>query len=121
ATFKMRFMYMANFTDEAQFDEFRKTLTWEGRAEKIRIPYLCAAGEFDELSPLENTERLLKALQGPKRFVVYQESRHATAGVPSTSLGPFLPALVADWLPARLPRQPLPSARPPAAASRPTT
>jgi hypothetical protein len=62
---------------EAKFDEFRKTLTWEGRAEKIRMPYLCAAGEFDELSPLENTERLLKALQGPKRFVVYQESRHA--------------------------------------------
>ena len=63
-TFKMRFMYMANYTDEAKFDEFRKTLTWEGRAEKIRMPYLCAAGEFDELSPLENTERLLKAMPG---------------------------------------------------------
>ena len=43
------------------------------------MPYLCAAGEFDELSPLHNTERLLKSLQGPKRFVVYQEARHATA------------------------------------------
>ena len=52
-TFKMRFMYMANYTDEAKFDEFRKSLTWEGRAEKIRMPYFCAAGEFDELSPLE--------------------------------------------------------------------
>jgi len=100
-TFKMRFMYMANYTDEAKFDEFRKTLTWEGRAEKIRMPYLCVAGEFDELSPLHNTERLLKAVQGPKRFVVYQEARHATAGVASTSLGPFLPALVADWIAAR--------------------
>ncbi|HKA73413.1 MAG TPA: hypothetical protein VKE26_16505, partial [Xanthobacteraceae bacterium] len=47
------------------------------------------------------TERLLKAVQGPKRFVVYQEARHATAGVASTSLGPFLPALVADWIAAR--------------------
>ena len=110
-TFKMRFMYMANFTDEQKFDEFRKTLTWEGRAEKIRMPYLCAAGEHDELSPLENTERLLKAVQGPKRFVVYQDSRHATAGVPSTNLGPSLPALVADWLAARFRGDPFPSER----------
>ncbi|MFL4999616.1 MAG: alpha/beta hydrolase family protein, partial [Xanthobacteraceae bacterium] len=110
-TFKMRFMYMANYTDEAKFDEFRRTLTWEGRAEKIRMPYLCAAGEFDELSPLENTERLLKALQGPKRFVVYQESRHATAGVASTNLGPYLPAMVADWIAARFRGEPFPSER----------
>ncbi|MFL6975360.1 MAG: alpha/beta hydrolase family protein [Xanthobacteraceae bacterium] len=110
-TFKMRFMYMANYTDEAKFDEFRTTLTWEGRAEKIRMPYLCAAGEFDELSPLENTERLLKALQGPKRFVVYQESRHATAGVASTNLGPYLPAMVADWIAARFRGEPFPSER----------
>jgi dienelactone hydrolase len=110
-TFKMRFMYMANYTDEAKFDDFRTTLTWEGRAEKIRMPYLCAAGEFDELSPLENTERLLKALQGPKRFVVYQESRHATAGVASTNLGPYLPAMVADWIAARFRGEPFPSER----------
>jgi dipeptidyl aminopeptidase/acylaminoacyl peptidase len=110
-TFKMRFMYMASFTDEAKFDEFRKTLTWEGRAENIRMPYLCAAGEHDELSPLENTERLLKAIKGPKRFVVYQDARHATAGVPSTNLGPYLPALVADWLGARFKGESFPSER----------
>jgi len=110
-TFKMRFMYMANYTDEAQFDEFRKTLTWEGRAERIRMPYLCAAGEFDELSPLENTERLFKALQGPRRLVVYQESRHATAGVASTNLGPYLPAMVADWIAARFRGEPFASER----------
>jgi pimeloyl-ACP methyl ester carboxylesterase len=110
-TFKMRFMYMANYTDEAKFDAFRKTLTWEGRADKIRMPYFCAAGEFDELSPLTNTERLLKAVQGPKRFVVYQEARHATAGVPSTNLGPYLPALVADWIAARFRGESFPSER----------
>ncbi len=55
-TFKQRFMYMSNFSDEAAFDEFRKSLSWEGHAERIRIPYLCVTGESDELSPLAFTE-----------------------------------------------------------------
>jgi len=110
-TFKMRFMYMSNYTDEAAFDEFRKSLTWEGRADKIRMPYLCIAGEFDELSPLANTERLFQALQGPKRLVVYQDSRHSTGGVPSTNLGPSVPALAADWIAARFRGEPFPSER----------
>jgi dipeptidyl aminopeptidase/acylaminoacyl peptidase len=69
-TFKKRFMYMAGFTEEAAFDEFRRTLTWEGHAEKIRVPYLCVAGEAEELSPLEHTERMLARMPGPRRFVV---------------------------------------------------
>ncbi len=101
-TFKMRFMYMAGITDEAEFDRMRKTMTWEGHAENIRAPYLCVAGEAEELSPLEHTERLLQALGGPKRFVVYQESRHSVGNVPSTNLGPFPPILVADWMAATL-------------------
>jgi len=66
-------MYMSGFTDEQAFDRFRKTLTWEGHAGKIKVPYLCVAGESDELSPLVHTERLLKTLQCPKRLVVYQD------------------------------------------------
>ncbi len=50
-TFKTRFMWMSNFDDEAAFDEFRKTITWEGSAEKIKMPYLAMAGEADELLP----------------------------------------------------------------------
>lgn len=92
-TFKMRFMYMSGFTDEDKFDEFRQGMTWEGHAEKIRAPYLCIAGEADELSPIEHTERLMKTLQGPKRLVVYQDSRHSVGGVPAASLGPNPPTL----------------------------
>jgi dienelactone hydrolase len=51
-TFKTRFMYMSGITDEARFDELRRSMTWERHAEKIRAPYLCLAGEADELSPL---------------------------------------------------------------------
>ena len=37
-------------------------------------------------------------MQGPKRMVVYQESRHSVGNVAAANLGPFPPSLVADWL-----------------------
>jgi len=110
-TFKKRFMYMAGITDEAEFDRFRETLTWEGYAEKIRVPYLCVAGEADELSPMSGTEALITALQGPKRLVVYQDARHAVGGVPATNLGPHPPILMADWMAACLDGASFPSER----------
>jgi alpha-beta hydrolase superfamily lysophospholipase len=101
-TFKMRFMFMANIPNEATFDEFRKTLTWEGYADKISMPYLCLAGQSDELSPIDNTERLFKTLPGPRQLVIYQESRHSVGGgVPSAILGPSVSMLTSDWLAAR--------------------
>lgn len=110
-TFKMRFMYMSGITDEAEFDAFRKGMTWEGHAEKVRAPYLCVAGEFDELSPLEHTERLMQALGGPRRLVIYQDSRHSVGNVPAANLGPFPPVLMADWMVATLDGKPFPSER----------
>jgi dienelactone hydrolase len=101
-TFKKRFMYMSGITDEAEFDSFREKITWERHADKIRVPYLCVAGEADELSPLEHSERLMAALNGPKQLVVYQESRHSVGNVPAANLGPFPPILLADWLYDRL-------------------
>jgi dienelactone hydrolase len=110
-TFKKRFMYMSGITDENEFNEFRKTITWEGHAEKIGAPYLCVAGECDELSPLHHSERLIAALKSPKLLVVYQESRHAVGNVSAANLGPFPPVLVADWLADRLAGKPLISER----------
>jgi len=101
-TFKKRFMYMSGITDEDEFDAFRKKITWEGHANRIKVPYLCVAGEAEELSPLEHSERLMAALQGPKQMVVYQESRHSVGNVPAANLGPFPPILLADWLADRL-------------------
>jgi dienelactone hydrolase len=108
-TFKKRFMWMSNFTDEAKFDEFVKTLTWEGHVEKIRSPYLVVAGEADELSPLEHTERMIHTMTGPRQIVVYADSRHSVGNVPAANLGPFPPILLADWLVARLDGKPLAS------------
>ncbi len=110
-TFKQRFMYMSGYTDETKFDAFRRTLTWEGHAEKIRVPYLCLAGEADELSPPVHTERMLSLLQCPKRLVVYQDCRHSVGNVPATHLGPTPPGLAADWMQARLAGKPFVSER----------
>lgn len=110
-TFKKRFMYMSGITDEAEFDAFRRTITWEGHAEKIRMPYLCVAGEADELSPLAHSHRLVGAVAGPKQMVVYQDSRHSVGNVPAANLGPFPPVLVADWMADRLAGKPFASER----------
>jgi dienelactone hydrolase len=108
-TFKMRFMFMSNILEEKAFDEFRKTLTWEGHAEKISVPYLCLAGEFDELCPMRYTEAMFKVLKAPKQLVVYAESRHSVGGVSSANLGPVPAVLVADWMAARLAGKPMTS------------
>lgn len=110
-TFKKRFMYMSGITDEAEFDQFRKTITWEGHAEKLHAAYLCVAGEYDELSPLVHSERLLQTVKGPKQMVVYQDSRHSVGNVPAANLGPFPPILVADWMADRLAGKPFASER----------
>jgi dienelactone hydrolase len=106
-TFKRRFMYMSGYVDEDVFDEFRKTITWEGHAEHIAMPYLCVTGEFDAYSPLEHTERLFATLKGPRTLVVYQGAGHGVFGMPSSALGPYWPSLMADWMAARLGGQPL--------------
>ena len=110
-TFKMRFMFMSNILDEAKFDVFARTLTWEGHAEKIKVPYLCIAGEADELSPLEHTDRMFKQMSAPRQLVVYQDSRHSVGSVPAATLGPPPPILTADWLAARLNGKPMTSER----------
>lgn len=108
-TYKKRMMYYTGYDKEADFDEFAKTLTLEGHGEKMDRPYLCVAGEAEELSPLEHTERLLRTIPGPKRYVVYQESRHAVGNVASANLGPNPPTLIADWMADRLSGKPMES------------
>jgi len=110
-SYKKRFMYMAGFTDEAKFDAFRKTLTWEGHSTKIKVPYLCVTGEHDELSPIVYSERMLKGMTNPRLFVVYQDARHAIGACPSVNMGPHPPTLVADWMVARLAGKPMASER----------
>ena len=110
-TYKQRLMYVTGYSNEDEFDDFSHSLTWEGHAENLRIPYLAVAGEAEELSPLEHAERMLKKMNVPKRFVVYQDSRHAVGQAASTNLGPFPPTMIADWMVARFAGKPFDSER----------
>lgn len=109
-TFKKRFMFMSGIGDEAEFEDFRKTLDWHGLAEKIKAPYLVAVGEDDELCPLAATEQFMAALGGPKQLVIYQGSRHSLAG-PSVANGPEPRIYQAEWISKRLQGKPMVSER----------
>ncbi len=110
-TFKQRFMFMSNIQDEAEFDSFRQSISWDGYAQNIKMPFLCLTGESDELSPLTHVEQMFAAMDGPRQLVIYQDSRHAIGSVPSANLGPFPQGLMADWMLARLNDMPFESER----------
>ena len=106
-TFKRRFMFMSGITDEREFETFRKTIDWNGYAEKVKAPYLVVCGGSDELCPLEATEAFVKALGGPKDLVIYEDSRHSVGGVASTANGPEPRLTGVEWLMARLAGKPV--------------
>jgi len=108
-TFKKRFMWMSGYTDEAKFDGFVKSLTWEGHAERIKVPYLCVAGEDEELSPLEYTEKMFSVMSAPRQLIVYQESKHSVGFVPSANLGPNPYTTMSEWMRDRMAGKPLTS------------
>ncbi|HVB35489.1 MAG TPA: alpha/beta hydrolase [Patescibacteria group bacterium] len=108
-TFKLRYMYMAGFDDEAAFDRFAETITLDGFAERVKCPYLAIAGEDDELSPIENAYELMKRLGGPKELLVYEGEKHSMPSAPSSMLGPNPMDYRAEWLADRLAGKPMES------------
>jgi dienelactone hydrolase len=110
-TFKKRFMFMSGITDEKEFDKFRKTLDWNGYAQKVKGAYIVACGEYDQLCPLEHTEAFMKALGGPKQLLVYEGGNHSVAVTTAVTNGPEPRAYQTDWMVARLEGQPLANER----------
>ena len=90
-TFKLNYMYMSGYDDEAKFDEFCKTLTLEGVAAKIQCPYMVAAGEDDELCPIEYVYQLMDEATCPKVLYVYEGERHSIRN-------PAARTIIVDWL-----------------------
>ena len=105
-TFKKRFMFMSGITDEREFDEFRKTIDWNGYAQKVKGAYIVACGEYDQLCPLEYTEAFMKALGGPKQLLVYENGNHSIAETTATKNGPEPREYQAEWMAARLEGKP---------------
>ncbi len=110
-TFKVRFMMMSGFEDEAGFDAFIAgfdPLPW---AQRITAPVLIQAGEDDELSPLPFTERVFDALRSPRHLVVYEGHKHVLRGGGAVAAGENPDTQFADWLVDRLQGRPALSAR----------
>ena len=108
-TFKIRFMFMAGYEDEDEFDRFAQTIDLGPIIADLKCPYLIVAGEDDELSPIECTYELFDRVTAPKKLVVYEGGLHALGPVPSTALGENRFTLEADWLKDRLDGKPAPS------------
>ncbi|MGH7771829.1 MAG: alpha/beta hydrolase family protein [Candidatus Binatia bacterium] len=94
-TFKLNYMYMAGYDDEAAFDEFAKTLTLKGLGSKVTCPYLIVAGEDDELCPIEFVHQLMDEIRGPKLLVVYEGEKHSIRN-------PRARTIIVNWLKDRL-------------------
>ncbi|MAF49979.1 MAG: alpha/beta hydrolase [Rhodospirillales bacterium] len=101
-TFKMRFMYMAGYADEAEFDAFAKTIDLRGIAGDIICPVLTVAGSDDELSPIEHTYDLMERIKSPKKLIVYEGARHGLWQSASVVAGENPHTVAADWLAERL-------------------
>lgn len=91
--YRANYMYMSDIHDEDAFDEMAAQMTLEPLVDAIRCPTLIAMGEFDELCPLEDAERLFDLLDCPKELWVYEDETH--------TFGSRLPDFylhVADWM-----------------------
>ena len=68
-------------------------MTLEPLAGEIKCPTLLAMGEFDELCPMEDADKLFDLLQCPKEIWIYENETH--------TFGSRLPDFyltVADWM-----------------------
>ena len=101
-TFKLNYMYMAGYDDEAAFDEFAKTLSLRDVAPKIGCPYLIVAGEDDDLCPIEFVYQFMNAIPGRRVLVVYEGEKHSIRN-------PRARTLLVDWLTERLAGKPFKS------------
>ncbi len=94
-SFKARYMWMAGYEDEEEFDKFAQKLTLRGVGAKIKCPVFIAAGEDDELSPIEYTYQFYSEIKAPKKLLVYEGRKHDISG-------PLFRTTVADWIKDRL-------------------
>jgi dienelactone hydrolase len=108
-SFKLRFMFMSNHDDEAEFDKFISEFSLDPVVDRITCPVLVQAGEDEELSPLECSEDFVYRLKAPKKLVVYEGERHAIGGGPAPYLGEHWYTMLADWCLDRVNGKPAPN------------
>ena len=109
-TYKMRFMFMAGYDSEEEFDRFAETLTWRPWVERVTMPFLTISGQSDELSPVKYAYDFYDALTCQKKLIVYEGATHGLAG-PTTLTAEAPRAVEADWIRDRIDDKPFQSER----------
>jgi pimeloyl-ACP methyl ester carboxylesterase len=99
--FKQTFMYMAGMDDEDAFDAMAERMVLTGHAGRITCPCLMVVGEYDPLSPLDESIAVFDEVAGPKELWVLEDDFHGTgragSGGPNFGGMTVFPVL-ADWL-----------------------
>ena len=90
-SFKLNYMYMSGYDDEAAFDEFARTLTLKGVTSKITCPYMVVAGEDDEHCDMKFVYELMAEIPAAKVLYVFEGERHSIRS-------PRARPLVINWL-----------------------
>jgi dienelactone hydrolase len=90
-TFKLNYMYMSGYDDEAAFDDFCKTLSLRGVSAQITRPYMVVAGEDDEHCDMKFVYELMREIPAPKLLYVFEGERHSIRN-------PRSRPLVVNWL-----------------------
>jgi dienelactone hydrolase len=90
-TFKLNYMYMSGYDDEAAFDEFATTLTLKGVTSKITCPYMVVAGEDDEHCDMKFVYDLMGEIAATKLLYVFEGERHSIRN-------PRARSLLVNWL-----------------------
>lgn len=110
-SFKLRFMFMAGYDDEDEFDAFISSFDLRKHVGGLAAPYMVVAGEDDQLSPIEHTEELFTHIDVPKRLMVYEGANHAVGDAPSVALGPNRNTVLGEWFLDRFADKPMASER----------
>jgi dipeptidyl aminopeptidase/acylaminoacyl peptidase len=97
--FKQIFMNMAGMDNEEIFDEMAAKMHLQGYAKKIDRPILLTAGEYDPLTPLEDTLTIFDEISGPKELWIYENGFHGGVREGIPNLGNYnMFAYVIDWM-----------------------
>jgi dipeptidyl aminopeptidase/acylaminoacyl peptidase len=110
-SFKLRYMWMANYEDEDEFDEFAQTIDLRPIVPAIKCPVLILAGEEDQLSPVEHSYDVFDRINAPKEILVYEGANHSVADAPSVAAGEPPRVYQVDWFQDRLAGKPLKSTK----------
>ncbi|MEZ0095572.1 alpha/beta hydrolase [Streptacidiphilus sp. EB129] len=108
-SFKLRFMFMAGYQDEADFDKFIPGISAAGLGESVACPYLVCSGEDDDWSSIESTFGVLNDVSTPKELLLYQGEGHTLHSRSSSYLGPNEFVYMADWIADRFKGKPMES------------